>query len=366
MQKKLIAIAVAALASGAVFAQSQVTVYGTVDVGVAHRSSGKTYHIDGTSSSVKSTNAVNASQAAPSIIGFTGVEDLGNGNKALFVLEAGFRADDGDTMGPFFNEQAFLGLTGGWGTAIAGRLQAPRWGFLTALDPFADGTVGRYSNVYNDQTSTNVGRVNNAVAYVSPSFGGFNVTAAYATNAGLITEQEAIGNDGDLVTYTLFPRYTNGPLDVGLVYQDVRMKRATENKQRQWTLGAAYDFGAVKLSAAYDDFRGKEALELLNDKKVRSWMLGLSAPFGKNVVKFSYNENKAKDAGKARQFALGYDYNLSKRTNFYAAYAQISNKKGQRFTGVSDVYNDATFADPQTDLGGSYRRGFQLGIKHTF
>ncbi|MCL2074861.1 MAG: porin [Betaproteobacteria bacterium] len=352
MQKKLIAIAVAALASGAVFAQSQVTVYGTVDVGYSYRSSSM--------SKEKSQHAIDSSQSAPSLIGFTGVEDLGNGNKALFVLEAGFRADDGDTMDTFFNEQAFLGLTGGWGTAIAGRLQAPRWGFLTALDPFGDGTVGRYSNVYNDQLSTNVGRVNNAVAYVSPSFGGFNVTAAYATNAGVLAPQEALGNDGDLVTYTLFPHYTNGPLDVGLVYQDVRMKRATENKQRQWTLGAAYDFGAVKLSAAYDDFRGKELLETVNDKKVRSWMLGLSAPFGKNVVKFSYNENKADNAGKARQFAVGYDYNLSKRTNFYAAYAHMRNKKSDgvytRTASVDGLYYD----------GGDYRNGLQLGIKHTF
>ncbi|MDR0673874.1 MAG: porin, partial [Zoogloeaceae bacterium] len=128
MQKKLIALAVATLASGAVLAQSNVTVYGTVDVGYTNR--GDAIHSSG------STNQINSGQSDTSKIGFTGVEDLGNGNKVLFVLEAGFHADDGTINDQLFSEQAFLGLTGNWGTSIAGRLVAPRHGFLASIDPF--------------------------------------------------------------------------------------------------------------------------------------------------------------------------------------------------------------------------------------
>jgi len=363
MQKKLIALAVAALASGAAFAQSNVTVYGTVDVGFTNRSSNLAKH-------TKSQNAINAGQSAPSLIGFKGVEDLGNGNKVLFVLENGFATDTGEDNSPYFDEQAFLGLTGSWGTAIAGRLVAPRHGFLKALDPFDAGTVGQYRNVYNDQLSTDVARVNNAVAYVSPSFSGFNVTAAYSTHATPVTAlgipaQEQVGNSLDLRTYTILPRYTNGPLDVGFAWQYVKVKDLSPNaRQSQWTLGGSYDFGAVKLSAAYDRFSAKNLLRAANGgKKVDSWLLGLSVPFGKNAVQFSYNQNKAKDSGwnaKARQWAVGYTYSLSKRTNFYAAYATLKDDKKngawQRTADIGDATNE----------GLGYKRGLQFGLKHNF
>jgi predicted porin len=108
MQKKLIALAVAALASGAAFAQSNVTVYGQVDVGFSHRSSGRyaggvfaggdralgveSELVPGSTyrGRLKSKNAIDSGLSDASKIGFKGVEDLGNGTKALFVLEAGF------------------------------------------------------------------------------------------------------------------------------------------------------------------------------------------------------------------------------------------------------------------------------------
>jgi len=354
MQQKLIVAAMAAFASGAVLAQSSVTIYGTVDMGFAHRSSNM-------AKGVKSQNAINSGQAEASMIGFKGVEDLGNGNKALFVLESSFAVDTGENEAPFFDEQAYLGMSGSWGTAIAGRLLAPRYDFLMALDPFADGTVGRFGNVYEaDAAAANVDRVNNAVAYVSPSFSGFNVTAAYATNA---LGGENLGNSGDARTYTLLPRYSNGPLDVGLAWQLVSVKNSP-TKYKQWTLGASYDFDAVKLSAAYDAYKETTASGSF-DPKMKSWMLGLSAPFGKSAVQFSYNQSKYKEAsggsyGKAYQWALGYTYDLSKRTNFYAAVAHITNKKKN-----GSFIRHASLAD-EGNAGEGYRNGFQFGLKHDF
>jgi hypothetical protein len=75
MQKKLIVLALAAVTSGAAFAQSNVSIYGTVDMGYLYRE-GK-----GRSSHALQSNS------AQSSIGFKGVEDLGNGLKALFDLE---------------------------------------------------------------------------------------------------------------------------------------------------------------------------------------------------------------------------------------------------------------------------------------
>jgi predicted porin len=321
MQKKLIALAVAALASGAAFAQSNVTIYGTVDVGFSHRGDNQTKHVG-------SQNAIDSGISDDSKIGFKGVEDLGNGVKALFVLEAGFQADDGNHAddGRLFGKQAFLGLTGGFGTAIAGRLVAPRYSLLAATDPFADGTVGRFNNVFSDVVAANVDRVDNAVAYVSPSFSGFNVTAAYSTSA-LWQEGAFAGpdNDGDLRVYTVLPRYTNGPLDIGLAYQQIKGKDTlSDAKVKQWTLAGSYDFKVVKLGAWFDSYKDKDAIANVGlggatgpvgeDIKLKTWGLGVTVPFGKHAVLASYNQSKAKwdgDDGKAKQWALGYTYALS-------------------------------------------------------
>ncbi|MDR0529548.1 MAG: porin [Zoogloeaceae bacterium] len=395
-KKTSIALAVAALASGAAFAQSNVTIYGTVDVGFSHFSGGKAFgteteYVGGTPTGpaygyknhVKSKNAINAGQSADSLIGFKGVEDLGNGNKALFVLEAGFQNDTGAQNGNFLAEQAFLGLTGSWGTAIAGRLVAPRHGFLSALDPFSAGTVGSYRNTFNDTDALNIGtpladvdRVSNAVAYVSPTFSGFNVTAAYATNG---IGEENVGNVGDARVYTILPRYTNGPLDVGVVYQQVKLKEV-DTKLKQWAIGGAYDFGAAKVSAFYDTFKVSDDAFGLDNLKLKSWMLGVSVPFGKHAVQASFNQSKLSGLGngsdKARQYALGYTYSLSKRTNFYFAYAAIKNDDG-RATSIADATNSTGFGgaydtrDAAGDgyvgqLTGYYRKGFQFGLKHDF
>ncbi|GHU12217.1 porin [Betaproteobacteria bacterium] len=366
MQKKLIALAVAALASGAAFAQSNVTIYGNVDVGFSHRG-------DNIADNVGSQNAIDSGISDDSYVGFKGVEDLGNGLKALFVLEAGFTADDGSSTGSLFEKQAFLGLTGNFGTAIAGRLVAPRYSLLAAIDPFADGTVGRFNNVFSDILAGNVDRVDNAVAYVSPSFSGFNVTAAYSTSA-LWQEGTFAGtaNDGDLRVYTVLPRYTNGPLDIGLAYQQIKGKDSlAAAKVKQWTLGGTYDFKVVKLAAYYDSYKDKDATANLGlggavgpaeDLKLKTFGLGVTVPFGKHAVLASYNQSKAKwegESGKAKQWALGYTYSLSKRTNFYAAYSDITNDDSGvgRQTSVSDANNG-------TDSG--YQNGFQFGLKHSF
>ena len=79
MQKKIIALAVAALASSAAFAQTNVTIYGVADATFdSVRATGST----GNSDRLDYNNR-NRVTANSSYIGFKGVEDLGNGLKAV-------------------------------------------------------------------------------------------------------------------------------------------------------------------------------------------------------------------------------------------------------------------------------------------
>ena len=83
MQKKLIAMAVAGFASGAAFAQSNVTVYGILDMA----------YIRAKADGADTRTFINSGGMSGSRLGFKGVEDLGNGLKAVFNLEWGVEMD---------------------------------------------------------------------------------------------------------------------------------------------------------------------------------------------------------------------------------------------------------------------------------
>ena len=365
MQKKIIALAVTALVSGAAFAQSaNVTIYGSLDMGFAHRS-------DNVTKGVKSQNAIDSGISAGNRLGFRGTEDLGNGWSALFTLETGFAGDTGNLLqnNRIFGRQVFMGLTNNnAGTLIAGRMYTPHYSLALAIDPFKSGTVGQYRNVLaagvvaGGENLFDPVRVDNTVAYVSPSFSGFNVTAAYATNA---IEQEHLGNKDDARVYALLPRYTNGHLDIGLSFHQIKSSGTVivyKPKITNWMLGGTYDFGAVKLHAFYDQNKLTSKTDAADGKKLKSFLLGATVPFNQHAIQASYTQGKLKEASgaktyKAHQWALGYTYSLSRRTNFYAAYADINNKKDR--AAYASV-GDASYG------GNGYQQGFQFGLRHTF
>ena len=107
MQKKVIALAIAGLVSGAAFAQSNVTIYGVADVGMQNYNTG-----------YGSKTTVVSGQNAGSRLGFKGEEALGNGLKAIFVLEAGLQIDTGSAGG---TTQAYGTNTGSTSSSAAKR-----------------------------------------------------------------------------------------------------------------------------------------------------------------------------------------------------------------------------------------------------
>jgi predicted porin len=115
MQKKLIALAVAGLASTGAFAQANVTVYGVADAsfdvvkisGDANNELGNTTRV--------STNS--------SLLGFKGAEALGNGLTAVFQFESAVGFDNAGALGA--NRDSYVGLAGGFGTVVLGNLTGP-------------------------------------------------------------------------------------------------------------------------------------------------------------------------------------------------------------------------------------------------
>lgn len=369
MQKKLIALAIAAVTSGAAFAQSNVTIYGTVDMGFLHRS--------GNSGGVNGTKAQKdfQSNSAESTIGFKGSEDLGNGLKAIFDLQYRLNPDMNSGVGAGGAGHQYVGLTGGFGTVVAGYLDGLRYGIYGKYSPFGNSSVGNFASM-----TTQYDRAANAVAYVSPSFNGFTVILAHATNTqtaegGLVAVHPGLaanGNDGDDRLFSINAIYANGPLSVDLDYETTTAVGVSDSRLYVATAGVSYDFGAVKLSALYDVIKGEEnsliggsttidlgGVGVGNEYNRRNWMVGASVPFGKTTLLAGYGKvnDRTLNSADASKWAIGARYALSKRTTLYADYARISNERNAAFR-INPMGNNAG-----TSVGTS---GIDMGIKHTF
>src|ERR1700712_2054436 len=180
MKKSLLAIAVLTAVTGAAYAQSSVTLYGKVDLGLV---------LDSGASAGKSVR-ISSGVTGGSRIGFKGVEDLGGGMKAAFQLETGYCADSAagapnfcTGSNQFMGRQAHGDLTGAFGAISAGRQYSLGFNNLSRVDPFTEGYAPDINNLV-DGAGT---RVNNALRYTTPVISGLSA-------AGQLSLGEQTGN----------------------------------------------------------------------------------------------------------------------------------------------------------------------------
>ena len=97
MKKSLLALAALGAFAGTAQAQSSVTLYGVVDANIEYVSnmSSTAAGTAGFPGRGENKFGVTSGGLSGSRWGLRGVEDLGGGMKALFVLESGFGVDDG-------------------------------------------------------------------------------------------------------------------------------------------------------------------------------------------------------------------------------------------------------------------------------
>ena len=289
----LAALIIGTFAAATAQAQSNVTVYGLVDLGIA-KTTGQPV--------VQREN--NASR-----LGFKGTEDLGNGLSAIFNLESEFLADTGAQKGVLFDRQAYVGLKGAFGTAIMGRTKNLVDGTIARVDPFNTyGVVGK-NNETLLRSGVGTSRVNNAVTYNSPSFEGFVASLQYVLSEVNSADAGVIG----LATYD------NGPISLHAGYEKAVQATAIAPKADLWSVGGGYKFGPAKITAAYS----KGDTKFAATGEYKSYLLGLNYTVGGGDAKLSYGKqeqsnNKVSGQDTIKEFGVGYDYHLSKRTDLYA------------------------------------------------
>lgn len=344
MQKKLIALAVAGLVSAPAFAQSNVTVYGIVDMFVGHSKAGDT----------KATDVLSGGLAG-SRLGFKGTEDLGNGMKALFTLEYGI-SPDVSGGGLTFTRQSFVGLSGNFGTVTLGRQYAPGYYATAALGAVAAGPLDPIAVLTSGlgiAPGSNA-RWENAVNYASPSFGGFSAQAIYSFSGksgdGTVVDGLGDRNRMDSNDVGLGLTYANGPLDVRYVYQAA--ENLTDVEQDEHLIGASYNFGVMKLTGSYQIAKFDYATSKDRDVKVAT--IGGIIPVGAGNVHVSigkrWDDNSNADA---KSYGLAYTHGLSKRTTVFAGMNRTSNDDNAAFGSVLGI-------------AGENETAFAVGVNHKF
>ncbi len=384
MKKNLIALAILGAFSGAALAQSNVTLYGIVDVNFQYQDP------EGPGSS---TRGINSGHQSGSRFGFRGSEALSSNLNAVFTIEGGFNTDLGTSAqgGRLFGRQVWGGLSGGWGTLVAGRVATFSSGtgsfdMFGNTDPFLTGFGD--SGLQNTFSAAGATRLDNSILYQTPSFGGFKFGAGYSFNA---SGAEGAGSGNNNRYLFLGANFARGPFFAAITYDSIDFNDSglagtattpailpNAQDQKMLQIGATFDLKFVKLHAGYakeDDVyftSGQATSSAVPDggADANAWMVGVTVPLLGGSLLGSYQKRDGDIVNtclggfvpatgacavalspRERDidvWAIGYTYPLSRRTNLYASY---SDKDGKQ--SVNNI--------PSVD-----RKEYTIGMRHLF
>lgn len=261
-------------------------------------------------------------------IGVRGKKDLGDGLSAFFQIESRVRLDrGGDTLS---SRDSYLGMQGGFGTVRLGR----------TIGPVYYATYDYISNHNHDTGNSsdqllaptifgNQGFMNNTVWYTSPKMGAFTVDAAFSR----LDEARVVAGQSQPSYLGLVGAYDQGPLHVAVSHAETKnsteLDGVTPNKKDQAsTIGGLYDFGGKYIVGALVESAKSD--RPVGTAKRTYFRVSLMMPVGKH--EFHVNAGIADDrldlnmadAG-AKQYTLGYNYNISKEVKVYAFYTAVDN-----------------------------------------
>jgi predicted porin len=299
LSRPLLAVALCGCAT-ALHAQSSVTLYGRVDVGLGYQSGGTT-PINASNGKVGDAGeGWQQRQGSAGRLGFRGTEDLGGGLSANFQMEARFDARSGVPETPFFQARSFVELASkSVGAVYLGREYIPAFWPALRLDPWGFDTVGTPGpkHQFANYTVPDSGiRSNNTVGYKSPTFNGISGIVAYSFGEG--TRSNSIGAN---------IAYASGP-----VYLAAAFDRVDANR-KLILLGGSYDFGVVRVGVTLS-----EATVAATGKN-RNISLTGRIPVGPHAIKLGVSRLNLVGADNTNtRFGLGYEHALSKRTSLLA------------------------------------------------
>jgi len=331
--------ALAALAATASFAQSSVTLSGSINVGVMDTG------VAGSKAGVAHLgNGANA-------ININSTEDLGGGLKGGFTGQIRYNAATGDVnsaglanvsatpaaTGYELLHAANAYISGGFGTvrvgkiAEAGSCAFDPWGCTGGAGLMA-GSAGGVSALVGAGTQAN------SVSYATPTIAGFSGGYQTTVTTPDRARERSVLNLG----------YANGPVSLAYVqvknggntlaaYPSAAAIATTGNNVnlKQDFVGASYDLGVAKVGAF--NSKTKLAGATIGDQTG----VTATAPMGAFTLLAGYVKDKKKATNADTRTAFGVNYALSKRTTLGA-----------------DVF--------KAEAGANTGTGFTVRVGHTF
>jgi len=368
------------LASGAAQAASSVTLYGVLDVPIEY--------VNRVATSPASPNTGGSRLAMPSTGGLSvsrwglrGVEDLGGGAKALFVLESGFFPDTGGLPSSgLFNRVAMVGLKNDLGQITLGRQTT------SMLDGQVNFSPLRFAVTYEPGIwwmGLNY-RESNMIKYTG-AFGPVQAVAHYsfgtgtpALSAGNLLAGggagETPGASRDNTAFGASLMYLIDRYGFGIGYDQWNPAAVTgqTGKVRKVSVGGNYGTGPYKVYAGY---RWNMAQFANGNTLVRDgyWWLGgtyqvtpalaLSAAYYFADVRTAAPTAASAQTNPANmhQVTLQADYSLSKRTNLYMSVGYAHNGSLSFDSAVTAYAFNYPSMTRQTNMVGVI-----TGIRHIF
>jgi predicted porin len=318
-------------------AQTNVTVYGIMDAAVAVE--------DSDAPGEKRRTVINSGNQSSSRLGFRGTEDLGNGLKAIFNIEAGVALDTGAADSALFGRRAVVGLQGAFGQLTVGREYSPIASVAAATDVFGQGFYGSNLSAFTANRLTR--RLANSVNFKSAPMAGFSVLAAWSAG------ERTADPSGNLAGVAL--EYANGPFYLGAGYH--RLERVAIEDDKEMAFGAGYKLGDFDFKANYlsaDQAGANNEFEQVN--------LGAAYTVGVNKFFVNLQRNEIENGARGNAWAVAYSYALSKRTNLYTTYGAMRNNE----RGVFGLNSSSTNVTPPVTALGADPTAFTLGVRHAF
>ncbi|GAB7541868.1 porin [Cupriavidus sp. CuC1] len=371
MKKSLLALAALGAFAGAAQAQSSVTLYGVADMnleyvnhlGVAPSAANGLSTGRGNSVYRMSSGGLSGSRW-----GLRGVEDLGGGLKALFVLESGFALDTGSLQqgGRLFGRQAYVGIE----SAQAGRFTFGRQ-YTTLFDLLANFSPSGYATQYEPvvaQLGLNF-RSDNTAKYTGV-FGPVTAIAHWSFGNGVAGNGEVPGQFRRDTGYGAGVAYAAGPFGATVAYDQYNPTLSATGDTgtfKKAAVAGSYAFGPAKIMGGYrwGQAKAQNGAPILRDNYY--WIganYQVTAPLG---LTLQYNYDDVKNFGGNTHLANPWqvsfiaDYSLSKRTDVYLTAAYAKNA-GLNFDTSAISFANGYFLGSNNDN----MLGVGVGIRHKF
>lgn len=408
MNKKLIALAVAAALGAPLVASAQgtgVTLFGRV--GAEYGST----EIDQAAANEYRQETI-GDNTGVSRWGLAITEDLGNGLKANARIEFSFRTGNGTADSA---REQWVGLSSkSWGALQFGRVQSPFKDFAggTTIDPFvATNLQARGSGGAQYAPGNGFGAaafVDHAIRYNSPEFGGFSFAVLASPVDATQTEGTLgggnVGGRGGSDNYQIglkykfgtageiFGGYSNDAVSDAQSALPAVNGRLAEDEE-VWRLGGAWNFGNFRIAGQYENIEnalptnggtscsnGAAALgggdagistgqcntALNTNGEGDIWFLTLQYKIGKTTLVVQGGETNADAEGtsverEAQNFTIGAIYNFSKRTSVFGGYQNVS------VEGARDASNTPNSTQAQVNAAVQPDRStWSVGLRHNF